>query len=664
MKGQEQESTPLLGGGVDPRRTPPQQQYCSPATPDTTLVFLQRKSLWFLLLLLVTAGFLCGGTLISLRQTLPQGSTPHGANGGLTLQQKQEQTLLALLSTNGEATPITITSRFSSFSNTHDDPHNLQDRWTHISEALHQLEGRIQGSMYYFHDSQGDDDNDNDDDDDGFARASHVWSERSVLGSGQQQQQQAPWVVIEVNNEQDVQTVVPVLVELQTNYQFPFRIRSGRHNKAGHSTVAQGAVLSLVRLNHISELSRIRPSSWANTTTPTTTTRMVRLGPAVLVQDFIGEVLVQHGYGGVTGYCGTVAEGGFILGGGLGLQSRLYGLGLDNAVGMRVVLADGSVHYVSDTSPSIGSNRSTTTTTTTKLQNDLFWALRGAGGGSFGVVTEIEYLVHKAEDRLLALTVNLEPSDMAVFLYRLGKEEPTLPGNLMVMHDRIDTVGMMWSGQDDDAFVEAAEYLDELVNRWIPETASRHGSVQHSEFAWSDMYVSLEVMGNFSSPPTWGASCWYGFMMPENNTEHIWQEIIQIISEGTKSSAPYLLPDIELWGGAIRHKPGDATAFPYRDAVFNVGVLLTVPTSTYVDDPEDIYQREVLKINAWWPRISQYLTGSYVNYPVNSILSQNNDHARLYWGDNLERLVEIKQRVDPQGAFNFPLGVPVALDDL
>ena len=513
--------------------------------------------------------------------------------------------------------------------------------------------------MYYFHDSH-DDDHDHDDDDDEFVRASHVWSERSVRGSGQQQKPPQPWVIIEVENEQDVQIVVPVLVELQTKYQFPFRVRSGGHNKAGHSTVAQGAVLSLVRLNHISALSSPGPPSYSNTPT-TTTTKMVRLGPAVLVHDFIGEVLVQHGYGGVTGYCGTVAEGGFILGGGLGLQSRLYGLALDNAVGMRVVLADGSVHYVADASPSNGTS-TTATAASSMLQNDLFWALRGAGGGSFGVVTEIEYLVHKAEDRLVALSVSLEPSDMAIFLYRLGKDEPALPGNLMVMHDRIDTVGLMWSGQDDDAFVGAADYLDELANRWIPEKASRR-SVQHSEFAWSDIYVSLEVMGNFSSPPTWGASCWYGFMMPENNTAQIWQEIIQTISEGTKSSAPYLLPDIELWGGAIHHKPGNATAFPYRDAVFNVGVLLTVPTSANVADSEDIFQREVLKVNAWWPRISQYLTGSYVNYPMNSILSQNHDHARVYWGNNLERLVEIKQRVDPQGAFNFPLGVPIALDD-
>jgi len=388
-----------------------------------------------------------------------------------------------------------------------------------------------------------------------------------------------------------------------------------------------------------------------------------------MVRDFIHELLVRHGYAGVTGYCGTVAEGGFILGGGIGIQSRLYGLGLDSAIGMRVVLADGSVHYASDSlssSSNLDSDGAVKTTTASThisssptLHKNLFWALRGAGGGNFGVVTEIDYVVHKAEDRLLFLSIVLpEPGDMAVFLYRLGKAESTLPGNLVVMHDQIDTVNLMWSGADEDVFVGAADFLIDLGNRFIPQNASR--TIRQKDVAWSDLYFSPKIMALRASPPTWGASCWYGFMMPENNTEAIWREIIHLIKEGTKSSAPYLLPDIELWGGAIHDKLWNETSFPYRDAVFNVGVLLTVPST--LTDAETLFQQEVQKVNAWWPRISQYLTGSYVNYPMNSIQHKHVDHARIYWGENLERLVQIKNQVDPLGAFNFPLEVPMELE--
>ena len=535
--------------------------------------------------------------------------------------------------------------------------------------------------------------NDSREDDDEFARAYHVWNERSISNAiaidGQhdhdehkkQGQLQRPWVVIEVANERDVQLVVPVLVDLQIKHRFPFRVRSGGHNKAGMSTVAKGAVLSLVRLNRIIVNSTGSSSSSSSTNNDVTSTAssdaiIVQLGPAVLVQDFIRTILVKHGYGGVTGYCGTVAEGGFILGGGIGIQSRLYGLGLDNAVGMRIVLADGSVHYVSSSSSDDDDDvvssielqlvHDTTTTTTnmtsslTQLQKkDLFWGLRGAGGGSFGVVTEIEYRVHKAEDRLLVLSITLEPSNMAILLYRLGVEEPNLPRNLVAMHDIVNTAWLMWSGQNETSFDGAIDYMNELAGRLIPEHAVSYLS-QINDFAWSDMYTQHgHHRSIISSTPTWGASCWYGFLLPENNTEIIWRDIMYWISIGTQTSAPYLLPDIELWGGAIHDKPVNATAFPYRDAIYNVGVLLTVPSTD--PDAEEIYQQEVVRINSWWPRISAHLTGSYVNYPMNSIMSHNTDYARLYWSDNLERLVGIKQRVDPLGSFNFPLGVPQEL---
>jgi hypothetical protein len=431
------------------------------------------------------------------------------------------------------------------------------------------------------------------------------------------------------------------------------------------STVANGAILSLIRLNHIIMNNRSIIISSSSSSIASSDTRFVQLGPAVLVQDFIRTILVKHGYGGVTGYCGTVAEGGFILGGGIGIQSRLYGLGLDNAIGMRIVLADGSVHYVSsnDAAATAASTTNITSSLTTQLQEDLFWALRGAGGGSFGIVTEIEYRVHKAEDRLLVLSITLEPSDMGLFLYRLGVEELNLPRNIVAMHDQINTAWLMWSGQNETSFDGAIDYMNELAGRLIPEHAvpSLSQISHHREFAWSDMYTQHHGHhgSNISSTQTWGASCWYGFLLPENNTEIIWQDIMHWVSVGTKSSAPYLLPDIELWGGAIHDKAKNATAFPYRDAVYNVGVLLTVPSTSA--NAEEIYQREIVKINKWWPRISMHLTGSYVNYPMNSFMSHNTDYARLYWSDNLERLVDIKQRVDPLESFNFPLGVPQEL---
>src|SRR5262245_975980 len=81
----------------------------------------------------------------------------------------------------------------------------------------------------------------------------------------------------------------------------------------------------------------------------------------------LGELYASlHSYGRtLPAGCGpTVGIAGLTLGGGIGLLGRRYGLTCDRLVGAQVVLADGSVVECSDDS-----------------EPDLFWALRGAGGG-------------------------------------------------------------------------------------------------------------------------------------------------------------------------------------------------------------------------------------------------------------------------------------------
>lgn len=352
-------------------------------------------------------------------------------------------------------------------------------------------------------------------------------------------------------------------------------------------------------------------------------------------------VLAPYGYGGVVGFCGSVAEGGFVLGGGIGMQSRLYGLGLDNVVSMRIVLADGNVRQVSHDS-------------TDAFDQDLFWALRGAGGGSWGVVTEMDYRIHQTSRQIIVSFLTLpSPTDMATFLYRLGAKEGELPRNLLVMHDYVDTATFFWSGRTDQEIQGSMAFLESLVEELIPEVNANTRTFRQSTYDWATAFGNADAIW---AQDVYAARCWYGFLLPENNTLAVWQDVIRHISTGvhSNSSMGFLSPDIELWGGAIHDTPWNATAFPYRSAIYNVGVLLTVPANE--PNAAAIFDKIVQEVNAWWPQVAQYLTGSYVNYPT---LSLGDEYPRAQWGNNLPRLVDIKRRVDPDNMFEFPMSVPL-----
>lgn len=78
------------------------------------------------------------------------------------------------------------------------------------------------------------------------------------------------------------------------------------------------------------------------------------------------------------GCCSVGACGGFVLGGGFGSFSKKYGTGAAGLLEAEIVTADGKVRIVN-------ANR----------DPDLFWALRGGGGSTYGVVTRMTLLTHE-----------------------------------------------------------------------------------------------------------------------------------------------------------------------------------------------------------------------------------------------------------------------------
>jgi|tagenome__1003787_1003787.scaffolds.fasta_scaffold20953531_1 FAD/FMN-containing dehydrogenase len=175
-----------------------------------------------------------------------------------------------------------------------------------------------------------------------------------------------------------------------------------------HNQGPLGAMHDTLLLN-VSGLQEVRVDPGA---------RRVRVGAGVK-WDRVAPRLSAHGLAALHGSSPDVGIAGYSLGGGIGWLSRKYGLQANAVTALELVTADGDLVRAD-------------------AQNhpDLFWALRG-GGGSFGVVTAIEFEVHEVEDLYAgALFFPFERS--AEVLHAWNDLLPTLPDELMswasVMH--------------------------------------------------------------------------------------------------------------------------------------------------------------------------------------------------------------------------------------
>ena len=98
------------------------------------------------------------------------------------------------------------------------------------------------------------------------------------------------------------------------------------------------------------------------------------------------------------GGCTTVGVGGLILGGGFGSFSKRYGLAASSLLEAEVVTADGAIRIVN-----------------AEREPDLFWALKGGGGGTFGVVTRLTLATHELPDYFGALNWTVQARSDAAF---------------------------------------------------------------------------------------------------------------------------------------------------------------------------------------------------------------------------------------------------------
>jgi FAD/FMN-containing dehydrogenase len=151
-------------------------------------------------------------------------------------------------------------------------------------------------------------------------------------------------------------------------------VKGGGHSYFGNSNRAGSLLIWTHRLRAIDMHDAFRPQGAPATVAGVSA---VSVGAGCLWGEVYGKVAVEHGRYVQGGGCLTVGVAGFVQGGGFGSLSKQFGTGAASLLEAEIVTADGRVRTVN------------------RWQHpDLFFALRGGGGGTFGVVTRLTLKTH------------------------------------------------------------------------------------------------------------------------------------------------------------------------------------------------------------------------------------------------------------------------------
>eukprot|EP00980_Cylindrotheca_fusiformis_P002716 scaffold628_cov91-Cylindrotheca_fusiformis.AAC.2 len=525
-----------------------------------------------------------------------------------------------------------------------------------VLKTLEELDDQLEGRILLFSSNVQENTN--------FQEAARVWR-RDI---------KRPLAVIEVQSERDVQKSILVLAQLSKLYHIPFRIRSGGHNKAGYSTVAGGIVLSLKYLRAVNLIQSSKSSLSSKSKSKSSVYShddknvvLANVQPGATVETVLDELLVHNDTSGAMGICGHVAEGGWVLGGGNGFMTRLLGLGIDNVHSFRIVLYNGTIVTANATS-----------------HQELFFALRGAGSGNYGVVTSMEYQYIHSMPKIQRFGIVQTPmSEFANYMYQLGLQPPSREFMQIVELERSKINNntnneyaltanymMSWFSPDPSILAMADEKFEQEIAPLLFFNNNNDNNSTTTTTTVQSPYQDIDwakMEHEYFDRPGYGLSVysdqvWQGFLMPINNTLAVWKDITNVL-EDVLIHCPNAHPFIELWGGgAISDVDINETAFPYRDALFDVGIQLYVLEEEEDDNDNaqssSSFQNQVELITMkYWPLISQYLKGAYLNYPIVSL--KQDEYPIVYWGQHLERLMKVKRDYDPQNIFSYEQSMPL-----
>jgi hypothetical protein len=402
----------------------------------------------------------------------------------------------------------------------------------------------------------------------------------------------------------------------------------------------------------------------------------VSVGAGAIWMHTYNEVTTKGGRYVQGGGCGTVGVAGLVQGGGFGSYSKTYGTAAASLLEAEIVTADGIVRIANAcTNP------------------DLFWALKGGGGGSFGVVTRVTLRTHELPASFGGISATIQASSDAAFRRLLGRFVEFYAKSLFNPHwgeianvrprNRLDiqmaSLGLerqqaeaIWqpflswvaAASDDFTFISTPLFRSiQARHRWDPtflktyapaavRSDDRAGASEDNIF-WS---ANVSEAGHFIHD---FESAWLPASLLRDDRR---AELTDALLAAARHSTVELHFQKGLAGGT------EQAAASARDTATNPAVIDAFALAIIASEGPPAYPglrghepdlsdarrnaREVATAMAQLRKVTPH-AGSYV---AESSYFET-DWQNAYWGANYARLLAVKSKYDPSGLFFVRHGV-------
>jgi FAD/FMN-containing dehydrogenase len=422
-----------------------------------------------------------------------------------------------------------------------------------------------------------------------------------------------PAAIAYVTGAADVRTCLDFARRTAT----PLAIRSGGHSYAGWSSGDKRLIVD------VSKLDSIRLDG---------TTATIGAGARLID---VYSTLGRQGRVVPGGSCPSVAISGLTLGGGHGVLSRSMGLTCDNLIGATIVTADGRTREVSaDAEP------------------DLFWALRGAGNGNFGVVTSLRFSTHAAPAGVVTGYLTWPWSRAADVVRGWQSWGPDQPDHIWSALDLDCTPGgspsvsvpMLSTGSRSD-LAAAADALATAAGAPASSVSLHDHDFVEAMFSYAGCETRsvaechLPPSGDLGRETYTARSDFYDANLSPAGIDTLLAQVSRLSARSGGGAGSVALTAL---GGAVNRPSPTDTAFPHRRSRFLAQYIASdgLSTTSWLDTLHAAMRR--------------YASGgAYANYTDPTLSTWRT----AYYGPNAPRLATLKSQLDPDRLFDYPQAI-------